>query len=202
MTVRELLDLVTPKKGIFIKPNGRRAYYEGRAGEAPESLMESTVSEVSPALNEDDIPVIGIWIDPIPEWDLMVDIDSYVRNIPDLADAMYQDILEHHETRMAEGVEILKENRKNRMNRYWVRKKAGEIRKSESERDSFSTTEKIKLSREMEEYLEKLRAEKTIKPVEKINPEDFKEINEAKNALAMAMEAIGEMKELPAGDGE
>lgn len=81
MTVRELLDVISPRMEIFIKPNGRRLYFEGVADDTPEDLFGAVVTELVPQVYRDDecdaikkfYGALGVWVNAIPEWDERAD---------------------------------------------------------------------------------------------------------------------------------
>ena len=141
MTVRELLDLMVEEKKIFIKPSGRRSYYEGYASDAPESLMDVMVREINPKIESDE-PVLGIWIDNIEEWDWMADGISDIKEFPDIADAWYYQILlnrDFYKQDIAEGIKLNQEERKDR---YW--KNTGERKPSVEEIQKWIKEEESK----------------------------------------------------------
>ena len=141
MIVRDLLDLMVGEKRIFIKPSGRRVYYEGYASDAPESLMDAIVREINPKTVSDEIG-LGIWIDNIEEWDWMVDGDSDIKEFPDIADSWYYQILlnrDFYKQDIAEGIKL---NREERKDRYW--KNNGEKKPSVEEIQKWIQEEETK----------------------------------------------------------
>lgn len=111
MTVRDLLDLMPGSKDVCIKPGGRREYFSGIAEDAPESLMEMTVTEIQAKEGGE----LVIWIDSIKEWDAMVDAFEGISETPDIADNIFCNIMVDHERWMKDlenQIEIEKENRK------------------------------------------------------------------------------------------
>lgn len=83
MIIRELCEVISQGKQVFIKPPGRRLYFQGTALEIPDGLLECIVREINPqCFYEDDVHSIkryrvelGIWVDSIPEWDKKADED-------------------------------------------------------------------------------------------------------------------------------
>lgn len=81
MTVKELLDVMSDQKEIFIKPNGRRMYFDGIAEDVPEELYDAVVTEIAPQVHRDDgynairkyYGGMGVWVNPIPVWDAIAD---------------------------------------------------------------------------------------------------------------------------------
>lgn len=113
MTVRDLLDLMPGRKDVCIKPGGRREYFFGRAEDAPESLMNVTVTEIQAKEGGE----LGIWVDAIEEWDAMVDAFPGISETPAIADNIYYDIMADHErwvNELKDGIEKAREKRKYR----------------------------------------------------------------------------------------
>lgn len=125
MTVRDLLELVTEQKIVKIKPNGRRVYYLGSAVEVPEGLMECEVTEVAPGMDDEDNPVLGIWVTADKVWDMMIDCfgraDDTVSAVYD--SAYYQlvgEVVEDRKTQEQEAQKIIQQSRENRRNRWYI----------------------------------------------------------------------------------
>ena len=86
MTVRELLDVISASKEVFIKPPGRRLYFDGIAEDVPESLLDAVVTEIVPQVYRDsDYDAVrkyyggfGVWVNPIPMWDEWVDTEARI----------------------------------------------------------------------------------------------------------------------------
>lgn len=119
MTVRELLELVAPTIRILIKPSGKKIYFEGKSSDAPESLMDTTVLEISARLNDDDALVLCIWVEHNGTWDLMIEGIPDMRKFPDMADAWYFQITEYPEIFKKDVLDGIAKNRTQRMTRYW-----------------------------------------------------------------------------------
>ena len=141
MVVRDLLDLMVGDRKIFIKPSGRRTYYEGYANDAPESLMDAIVIELCPKIINDD-PMLGIWIDNIEEWDWMVDGTSDIKEFPDIADAWYYQIISNRDFYKQDIADGIKLNREERKDRYW--KNNGERKPSVEEIQKWIQEEEAK----------------------------------------------------------
>lgn len=100
MTVRELLDVLAAPMEIFIKPAGRRMYFDGPAEEVPEGLLDAFVQEVSPRVVHDDDPFaikryygfLGIWVEPIAEWDERADREKKTAKRKERADRILNSI--------------------------------------------------------------------------------------------------------------
>lgn len=81
MTVKELLDVISAQKEIFIKPCGRRMYFDGIAEDVPEDLYNAVVTEIVPQVYRDDdynairryYGAMGVWVIPIPAWNEKAD---------------------------------------------------------------------------------------------------------------------------------
>ena len=122
MTVRDLLELVSEKKMVKIKPNGRRVYFVGSAMEVPEGLMECEVTELAPGMDDEENIILGMWVTADKVWDMMIDCmgkaDDEVSAIYD--DAYYQLIgdKEFRETQEQEAQKIIQKNREERRKRW------------------------------------------------------------------------------------
>lgn len=121
MTVRDLLELVTESRTIKIKPNGRRVYYLGSAVEVPEGLMECEVTEVAPGMDDEDNPVLAIWVTADKVWDLMIDC---LGKADDVVSAIYDDtyyqIIADGGMQEQEAQKVIQQNRENRRNRWRI----------------------------------------------------------------------------------
>lgn len=81
MTVKDLLDVMVPEKEIFIKPAGRRTYFDGTAGDVPDDLYDAVVLEIAPQVYRDESynPIKnyygawGVWVESIPALDEKID---------------------------------------------------------------------------------------------------------------------------------
>lgn len=81
ITIRDLLKTISFNKQIFIKPSGNRIYFDGWTDDVPESLMDAIIIEIVPQIyKEDDFLAarkyywgLGVWVNNIGEWDIMVD---------------------------------------------------------------------------------------------------------------------------------
>jgi hypothetical protein len=81
VTIRQIKEISSQNRRVFIKPSGRRIYYIGNMNDIPCSLLDSPIIEISAqAFYDDDIHAIkryyaelGLFINPIPEWDKQID---------------------------------------------------------------------------------------------------------------------------------
>lgn len=80
MTVKELLDVIPFDNEMFIKPSGKRKYYEGTVKDVPKALYEATVVEIVPQIYKNDPDENrrfyygwGVWVNNIPEFDALYD---------------------------------------------------------------------------------------------------------------------------------
>ena len=121
MTVQELLEFVPSTKRIFIKPSGRRTYYEGTVEDAPESLMDAVVEEISSKPCGDDASELGIWVERNEIWNLMVDGIPDVKEFSDIADHWYWQIREYPEIYRTDVIEGIAKNHAARWFRYYVK---------------------------------------------------------------------------------
>lgn len=120
MTVRDLLELVTESKTIKIKPNGRRVYYLGSAEEVPEGLMECEVTEVAPYVDDEDCPVLSVWVTADKAWDLIVDSFGKADDVASAVyDSVYYQLIEDREMQEKEAQKIIQKNREERKNRWY-----------------------------------------------------------------------------------
>ncbi len=53
-TIRQIYDLVSPTHNVFIKPNGRKVYFEGVFEDIPEFLLDVPVTEMSSKVYAND----------------------------------------------------------------------------------------------------------------------------------------------------
>lgn len=120
MIVRELLEFLSETRTVKLQPNGRRIYYLGSAKDIPESLMECEVTELAPGLDDDDNPIMGIWVNRDKDWDLMVDCFGTADDVVSSAfDGAYYQLIEDRETQEQEAQKIIQTNRENRRNRWF-----------------------------------------------------------------------------------
>lgn len=80
MTVRELLEVISNNKDIFIKPCGKRIYFDGSTSDVPETLMDAKIIEIAPQIYKNDPDMnrkfywgLGVWVESIKEFDVMYD---------------------------------------------------------------------------------------------------------------------------------
>ncbi len=74
ITVEQVIQVLAPKKKIFIKPSGNRTYFSGNSNEIPSCLLKLKVNELAPQIhkNEDSYAVkqyytvIGLWVETVP----------------------------------------------------------------------------------------------------------------------------------------
>ncbi len=99
LTVRDVLEMVTQKKDVKIKPNGRREYYFGTAENVPEGLMGLNVTELAPCMDKDDNLYLGIWVNADKDWNLLVDVFGELNDSghPYTIDGIYWELTENRE---------------------------------------------------------------------------------------------------------
>lgn len=120
MTVRDLLELVSEKRTVKIKPNGRRVYYMGSATEVPEGLMGCEVTELAPITDDEDNLVLGVWVTADMDWGLMVDCFGTADDATaPIYDGAYYQLIEDREKQEQEAQKIIQTNREKRKDRYW-----------------------------------------------------------------------------------
>ena len=112
MTVADLLEVIEfGERDIFIKPTGRRTYFDGTVATVPECLKQCTIRSLAPQIypNYTSTPAFGfipdsnrlfrsgfgVWIDHIPELDELVDlVPGYWEDFSGKEyDKLYQDFL-------------------------------------------------------------------------------------------------------------
>lgn len=121
MTVRDLLELVSEKKTVKIKPNGRRVYYVGSATDVPEGLMGCEVTELAPIADDEDNLILGVWVTADKDWDLMVDCFGKADDVVSpVFDGAYYQLIGDRETQEQEAQKIIQKNREERVNRWYV----------------------------------------------------------------------------------
>ena len=123
MTVRDLLELVSEKRTVKIKPNGRRVYYLGNTMEVPEGLMGCEVTELAPGLDDEDNLVLGIWVTADKDWDLIVDCFGKADDVvSSIFDSAYYQLIGDREAQEQEAQKIIQKNREERGNRWYSEK--------------------------------------------------------------------------------
>lgn len=83
MKVSEFLDVLSSdEREVFIKANGRRTYFEGKAKDVPRCLKDAEVEEINAQIypngseeNNKFYSAYGIWVRAIPELDRIIDRD-------------------------------------------------------------------------------------------------------------------------------
>lgn len=123
MTVRDLLELVSEKRAVKIKPNGRRVYYVGSATEVPEGLMGCEVTELAPGMDDEDNLILGVWVTADKDWDLIVDCFGKADDVvSSVFDSAYYQLIGDRETQEQEAQTIIQKNREERGNRWYSEK--------------------------------------------------------------------------------
>ena len=116
MTIRELLEVFAPEREIYIKPNGRRVYFDGITEDVPECLMELSVQEILPRIfpTESDRSnyrfywALAVYVDAVPLLNAIVDaVPDIAKTSPELYDGCYADALLDTEKCMAECEAII-----------------------------------------------------------------------------------------------
>ena len=121
MTVRDLLELVSEKKMVKIKPNGRRVYFVGSATEVPEGLMGCEVTELAPGMDDEDNLILGIWVTADKDWDLLVDCYGKADDVVSAVyDGAYYQLIGGGGARGGGAQKILQKKREERQDRYWT----------------------------------------------------------------------------------
>ena len=121
MTVRELLELVSQTRTVKIKPAGRRVYYVGSATEVPEGLMECEIVEIGPSLDAEIDPILIAWVTADKDWDLIFDCFGHADDAASsVYDSAYYQLIGDRETQELEAQKILRQNRENRANRWYI----------------------------------------------------------------------------------
>ena len=79
MTIRDFLAVTASDKDVFIKPAGRKCYYEGTMNDIPETLKDAEIEEISPRIYANDPEANarfcvgwGIWVARIPEYEYIM----------------------------------------------------------------------------------------------------------------------------------
>ena len=119
MTVKELLDVVAFDREIFIKPSGRRTYYEGTVKCVPKALYGATVVELVPQIYKNDPNEDrrfyygwGVWVENISEFDALYDgMENYETFSGEEIDSAYVNMMGMKES----WLRNLKENAENRL---------------------------------------------------------------------------------------
>ena len=115
MTVKDLLEVIGFEKEIYIKPSGRRTYYDGTTKKVPKCLMNMTVREIVTEVNyESDERAtkryyggFGIYVDSDSALDCLVDaIPNIVDTDVNLYDGCFQDFINDPEKGMKELAEM------------------------------------------------------------------------------------------------
>lgn len=119
MTVKDLLDVISFDKEIFIKPSGRRTYYEGTTKGVPKSLYEAKIIEINPQIYKSDFDANnrfyaawGVWVENIFEFDALYDgFEKYETYTGEEIDSAYV----HMTNRKEEWLRDLKEKAEKRL---------------------------------------------------------------------------------------
>ena len=83
MTVRELLELIPHNPEIYIRPSGRKMYYDGHVEDIPETLKDAVVEELCTSIFRNDegqnkrfYTGFGFIVARVPEYEFFTDIDN------------------------------------------------------------------------------------------------------------------------------
>lgn len=143
MTIRDLLELVSETRTVKIKPNGRRVYFWGSAVEVPEGLMGCEVTELAPTMDDEDNPILGVWVTADKDWDLLVDCFGKAENaVSAIYDSAYYQLIGDRESQEQEAQTIIQKNREERKNRYWMKSGQEKPEKIEWVQEAVSEADK------------------------------------------------------------
>lgn len=165
MTVRELLEVISFDKEIFIKPNGNRMYFDGSTSDVPESLMEAKIIEIVPQIYKADPDKnhkfywgLGIWVESIKEFDVMCDcIEDFKEFTAKEIDGTYGYFIASEGRIMDEFLQDREKKKKERLS-YLM---------NDSQKYYFERRDlKLDISEETKEYIKNLQTKKELEQTE------------------------------------